>query len=492
MKLIFTLALCFSLLLTTAQTPITAVNTNSVSSPTSYTYTSGGNTYKWAVDPYNATVYLNGFTAGSVNYSVVPSLSGSVQLRRTDNAGTTGNFTLVWSQGNLVGQQINLFTSYENNMENLMNNRIYNQGADNFFDNVAPNSNNIERLDYLLAAGFSTPVPDKYGIPVFDRGDVGGHDPFVIAAITAVDAFGNPSGYGNILRVTNAGYGDPGPNIAFRILKAQYPDDLIEVGSNTQSRGGTFISLQALGVAANQTIYGYSILANDLPGSATSANLVDWTNTTYFPTNTGFSGGIDMAAVVGLFVDNVVLPTRFTIFNANNNNAAVNLQWSVENDNTVDHYEIERSEDGIDFTKIQSVPGSGSSAGNRSYQLTDNITDVTAEIIFYRIKMYDKDGSFTYSKIVSVKVTGFNSAFRMYPNPVKNNLFLNIRHNANSKVRISIINTEGQKVLRQNQNIVNGNNSLSLDGVERLSKGTYILNINIEGGKRIVRRFQKQ
>ena len=492
MKIIFTTALCFPVIFATAQTPITAVNTNPVSAPSSYSYTSGSNTYQWGIAPYNSVVYLNGFVAGSVNYSVAPSLSGSVRLRRADNANTTGNFTLVWAQGVLTGQTINLYPSYENNMENFMNNRIYNQGADNFFDNIAPNSNNIERLDYLLAAGFSTPNPNQYGIPVFDRGDVGGHDPFVIAAITSVDMFGNPSGYGNILRVTNSAFGDPGPNIAFRILKALYPSNLIEVGSNTQSRGGTFISLQALGVAANQTIYGYSILANDLPMAATPANLVDWTNTTYFPTNTGFSGGIDMAAVVGLYVDNLVLPTRFTLFNANNTNAEVNLQWSVENDNTVDRYEIERSEDGIAFTKIQSVSGSGTSAGNKSYELTDNIADVTSEIIFYRIKMYDKDGSVTYSKIVSVKVLGFNSAFRMYPNPVTNNLYLNIRHTANSKVRISVINTDGRKVIRQNQNLVSGNNSLSIDGVERLSKGTYILNINIEGGKRIVRRFQKQ
>jgi hypothetical protein len=385
-----------------------------------------------------------------------------------------------------------MFPAYQNDMELFFNDQVYNKGADNFFDNIAFNSNNIERLDYILSSSFFTARPAEVGFPVIERGDVGGHDPFVIAAITSLDGFGNPASYGNIVRVVATDYGELGGNLTYRILKAPYPADLLDVGSNTQTRGGVYISLADLGIAAGQAFYGYSILANDLPMSATPADLVDYANSTFFKTNTGFSGGLDMVAVTGVFITSTLLPTRFTGFSAINNDDNINLKWTVENANTADHYEIERSVDGIDFSTVQTINSVATTAGTMSYSVLDNVASVSSKILYYRIKQYDKDGSFYYSKIVAVKKNRIGSTVLIYPNPVKRQLFLSIQNTSDDMAIISVINATGKRVLQQRENLYNGNNSIAIEGVEKLSRGVYFISVNVDSESKIIKKFIKQ
>ena len=69
-----------------------------------------------------------------------------------------------------------------------------------------------------------------------------------------------------------------------------------------QGIGGIVITAADLGLTNGTTIYGYSLMAVDVT-AANSAQLLDWTNGTYFPTttdgNTG-GGGIDLAALNGM------------------------------------------------------------------------------------------------------------------------------------------------------------------------------------------------
>lgn len=72
--------------------------------------------------------------------------------------------------------------------------------------------------------------------------------------------------------------------------------------SGTQNIGGVFLSLNDLGIANTVKIFGYSIFAADLPANATAADLVNFKNATFFPTNTNSStdGGIDLIALTGV------------------------------------------------------------------------------------------------------------------------------------------------------------------------------------------------
>ena len=476
-----------------SQTAITAVFTTTTTASSTFSYTSGANTYNWGLSPNNTVTKVTGFTAGGLGYSYATSLTGNVKLRRVNNAGTSGNFTLVWAEVvNSSGTLFNMFPDYQNDEQAFFNNNVYNKGTDNLFDNTSANSNDIERLDWILSASYSTPVPAKIGFAIFERGANGAHDPFCIAAITSLDGLGNPATYGNIVRVATGSYGDIGPNVTYRILKSTFPTNLLDAGTSTQSRGGVMVYLQDLGIAGNTPIYGYSLFANDLPLGATPANLVDYTNATYFPTNTGNPGGIDLLAITGIYVDNTVLPIRFIDFSAVGNNNIINLKWDVDNELSVSKYEIERSPDGINYSGVNEIQKAGNSTGANSYSYADNISGVSANLLYYRIKEYDHNGSYYYSKTISIKINNKTSSVIIYPNPVKETLFVNIANTQNDKGTISVISSIGEQVIQQKVQLANGNNSFTVDGVNKLSGGTYQLIIKLESGKVTTKEFFKQ
>jgi hypothetical protein len=83
-----------------------------------------------------------------------------------------------------------------------------------------------------------------------------------------------------------------------------------------------FISFNDLGVNNNVKIYGYSLFPVDLPLGAISANLVNYSDTLFFPRNTPAitsSGGLDLMAITGVFATAnsiVVPPTAYDVSNA--------------------------------------------------------------------------------------------------------------------------------------------------------------------------------
>lgn len=475
-----------------AQTAITAVSTSSAIAPSSNSYTITPNTYNWGVSTNNSVISINGFTASGLPYTYAATLNGTVKLRRVNNALTSGVFSLMWAEVVNGTNVFNMFPEYQSDMELFFDNRVYNKGTDNFFDNTSGNSNNIERLDWILPSAYSTPFPDKIGFAVFERGAVGGHDPFCIAAVTAVDGFGNPTAYSNIVRVSAANYGDPGPNVTYRILKGLPPANLADAGTSTQGRGGVIISLQDLGVAANASIYGYSLFSNDLPVAATPANLVVFTNTTYFPINTGNPGGIDLVAVTGIYIANSVLPVRFTNFNAVENNGNVNLKWTTENEINISRYEIERSTDGVHYFKINELHQTNTAAITNNYSITDNIIALSEKNIYYRIKQLDLNGAFYYSTILTVKKNSRLNALNVYPIPAQNDLNISIYTILNNKASITVFNAAGAQVLQQQIQTTTGNNFFRLDGIEKLVKGVYTVAFKYAAGNTETKQFVKQ
>ena len=151
------------------------------------------------------------------------------------------------------------------------------------------------------------------------------------------------------------------------------------------------------------------------------ASSMDFTNATFFPTNTGSTGGIELLAISGLAGTATVLPTRFTNFDAVENNDIVNLKWTVENETGLSKYEVERSIDGTNFIKVNEIK----SGGIKNYTLPDDISSVSAAQIYYRIKQYEVNGSYYYSKTISVR-RNKNSSVILYPNPAIKALYVNI------------------------------------------------------------------
>ena len=472
-----------------AQAPITSITTVPATAATGTTYDISSKTYNWGVSPNNSVDYVEEFKSGGNDYAYTSSLPGQVKIRRVDNSNIAGTFTLVWARTVNTASVYNLFPEYDNNMETFFNTNVTTKGTDNLFTNGSTtNVNNIERLDWVLNSVFSTPVPEKIGFAIFERGNTGGHDPFCIAAITAVDGSGNPTAYGNIVRVASADYGDVTGTFNFNVLKAPYPQNLVYNTNITQLIGGVFLSLQSLGIGANQSVYGYSLFSDDLPLSATPADLVDYTNSTFFPTNTT-SGGLDLAAVTGIFVEKGILPVRFTSFTATEKQHKVDLKWSVENEASANYYVIERSEDGSNYSSVTTVKANKNASGVNTYSYNDDISGLSGNKFYYRIKQYDLDGSSYLTQTLLVRVSNTVNGLTIYPNPVKSNLFITMNSSKDQRVKISILNFMGQEVANKTERLSVGNNSIVVDAVSSLAAGSYHLVITDEAGVKEIRQF---
>jgi endonuclease I len=139
-----------------------------------------------------------------------------------------------------------------------------------------------------------------------------------------------------------------------------------------------------------------------------------------------------------------VLPVALLDFTAVKNNEGVLLQWKAGAEISLKQYEVERSIDGITFTKVGIV-----SAQNKPvYNLTDvNLPDVRT--VFYRLKMMDIDGRFTYSKTVNVKLNRRNAAITIFPNPAVNEITIALQEAAQLNSIIKVTDIAGKEVLRQ-------------------------------------------
>ncbi len=246
-----------------------------------------------------------------------------VKIRRVNNGIVSGKRSLLWLEKNIVAggsaNKIAVLPQYNDNMELVFDGNSLNQGTDNLFANQGDgngNNNNIERLDVIFAGGVISTYNNKVGFALFERGADNEHDPFVIAAITSIDQNGNPTAYGKPLRINSGNWGNiPSSAVDYYVARR---DPLTELNlrmstSGKQNIGGVFITLKDLGIATGVKIYGYSVMGYDLPSCATAADLVDYTNSTYFPTNTSSAtsqGGIDLIALTGVLSapEGIILP----------------------------------------------------------------------------------------------------------------------------------------------------------------------------------------
>lgn len=184
-----------------------------------------------------------------------------------------------------------------------------------------------------------------------------------------------------------------------------------------------------------------------------------------------------------------VLHCDIITFKAISFNQNVTLDWSVLCRQPVDHFIIERSIDGNNFSAIQTVLGRSMINEAESYSGIDNITGITSNMIYYRLKTVLKNGNESLSNIIIIKNNGqTKQTLQVFPNPVKNQLQLNILADKTCIAHVYIIDVSGRIVSRFNEKLQQGNNSISWNGASYLSTGSYYLKLDI-GGEVLTTKF---
>ena len=131
----------------------------------------------------------------------------------------------------------------------------------------------------------------------------------------------------------------------------------------------------------------------------------------------------DVKGFSGFFVKTTetALPLNLLSFTGTKEKGANLLNWKTASEINTMNFEVQRSMDAKTFTKIGTVDANGS--GNHQYSYKDTTTYYGN--IYYRLKMNDSDGTFAYSKIISLS-NGEVSPAIVYPNPAIESITLTV------------------------------------------------------------------
>lgn len=197
----------------------------------------------------------------------------------------------------------------------------------------------------------------------------------------------------------------------------------------------------------------------------------------------------DPATVLITFQNQGALPVTITDFGAIYNNDKVNIKWTTVFEFNNDHFDIERSTDGVSYTSVGSVKGQGNSSMKRDYQFSDDVSRsvFSKNDLYYRLKQVDADGKASYTKILVVRVyrTKTLQSLSVTPNPAINDIKVNVQLNENAYIVIKVTNSNGIEVLRRTTRGSIGTNSFALEGTSRLQTGMYFLEVIVNSNERM-------
>lgn len=112
------------------------------------------------------------------------------------------------------------------------------------------------------------------------------------------------------------------------------------------------------------------------------------------------------------------VPVELTNFSSYLNTNKVFLNWSTATELNNRGFEIERSLDKDEWRIIGFKEGKGTTSEPQQYSYSDDISEITASKLYYRLKQIDYNGNYKYSEIVEVEIAPKNfSLAQNYPNP---------------------------------------------------------------------------
>ena len=183
---------------------------------------------------------------------------------------------------------------------------------------------------------------------------------------------------------------------------------------------------------------------------------------------------------------NSPLPVTLLSFTAKRmSGEEVRLNWLTSDEKDFSHYELERKLNwGDNYTTIKSVDAVHSQHMNR-YEFYD--ANNHRGLSYYRLKMIDRDGSYTYSNTIAVSGSTIEEALQHMLVPVNGYNSKSFRvHSSNEyaeNMEVNIVSNTGQSVWQgrlHTQAIVNLSN---------LSTGVYIVRIKLNDGRYSIQKL---
>lgn len=173
----------------------------------------------------------------------------------------------------------------------------------------------------------------------------------------------------------------------------------------------------------------------------------------------------------------------------------VSLSWTASAGTGNERFEIERSTDGINFTKAGTVASEATNGQPNNYSFTQKVSRQTADKndLYYRLKLVTADDAVTTSKVLIARVykTKTLQLLSVTPNPAVNDIRVNAQLNEDAYIVLKVVNQAGNELIRQSVKSPAGMNTYTLEGSSRLERGMYLLEMIVNSNERMVVRLIK-
>ncbi|MHA4845991.1 T9SS type A sorting domain-containing protein [Flavitalea antarctica] len=425
------------------------------------------------------TLYINGSLTNASGSALTNNgnmyVTGNISNSQASMAAGSGVLYLNGStQQQIIGTQVfrtnNLVTS--NSAGILLNNDLSVAGAHTFTSGIISSSATPNYLIYEAGSSYSGDADSRH---------VNGW-----VRKTGTTAFSFPTGNGTVVRkiavsnissstVFNARFAGATTNTG-NVVSPLFTVDQNEYWQLNKVSGGSAnvdmnwdnskVSMPNYGIAdirvanyigGNWTQVGGAASGNTSSTGAVSSNLIS------------SFGAFTFGSV------SVILPVQLLNFSARKSNTGVLLKWNTTNEVNVNHHEAQRSEDGLVFSKIGTVPGRNNAA-NEAYDFFDAKT-LTATT-YYRLRSVDNDGRSTLSEIVSVSPDQPVSAEITIVNPALKTIY-GFTNTLTGIYQYQLNSLSGQIVQQGSVTISASGFSIPLSG--SVNKGMYLLSLRKPG-----------
>ncbi|WP_109677633.1 T9SS type A sorting domain-containing protein [Dyadobacter jejuensis] len=177
------------------------------------------------------------------------------------------------------------------------------------------------------------------------------------------------------------------------------------------------------------------------------------------------------------YLCNTALPVTLMRFEAERKGVdQVEVSWETASETNNQGFEVERSFTGLnDFEKVGTIDGAGNSAKSKEYRFSD--PNSHADWSYYRLKQLDWDGSYTYSRIVSVKGAKAPFEVTVMPNPGPQELLRFRVEGAQESPRVQVFSQSGRLMYENQQQRLDDDQEFSAEAWPALNLGQYFLHV---------------
>jgi len=168
-----------------------------------------------------------------------------------------------------------------------------------------------------------------------------------------------------------------------------------------------------------------------------------------------------------------LLPIVLKSFAVMSSTSPYTLLWEVENTADIEHFEVEQSVNGTDFTTI--ARESAASQNSYSYKLLSSASFSS----YYRLKLVGKDGKIIYSQIIKVG-NGKKTDISIKNITGTSQIWMLSQLDRSSKVDIVFYNEIGQMLYSKYVNVIAGTQQVLLN-VPNQIKGIVLVSVKTDG-----------